>query len=464
MVNAFDSRFAGSDKPFVIDRRQTERPTSYREFEDAVSEQAQTLEAQLRAAGVHGPVSIALRMEPTLPVLVVLFAIVRSNNSAVLIHSSKAQTRAEQRLLERTRAVLYDPTKQCFVTAPIAQSAPSDSPVLLVSSSGSTGEPKIIVLGPEALAGAAALHAARFGWRDDDRWLVSLPFAHAGGLAVAIRAFMHCGTIVFPEQTRSDGTTLYRELEKSRATLVSLVPTQLVRLVQLGFHSPPALRAVLLGGAPASAELLARAAALGWPVFSSYGMTETCGQIVTRGMRSNEPRDAVGSALPGVQLRVDGDNILWVKSPSLFRRYLPPSRARLREGFFCTGDRAELDEDGHSLRILGRSDNVIITGGENVSPEYVEQALATLPGVRHVVVVGISDAHWGERVEAVLVPDDTLSAATLRARAAQLAKASLAPFQVPKAFHVLPSVPCSALGKPLRHAIRQLLEAKGCGD
>jgi len=188
------------------------------------------------------------------------------------------------------------------------------------------------------------------------------------------------------------------------------VPTQLSALLQLGpgFELPAHVRVILTGGAAASASLLTACAERGWPVLTSYGMTEACSQIATQhpGVL-HEPGSGVGSALPGIEVRsVEG--AIQVRGPTLFSGYLMgPAEPFDPEGWFTTGDLGRWDATGQ-LHVLGRSDQVIISGGENVAPAEVEAALEACPGVLEACVFPVPDAHWGQLVAAGLrvVPGD----------------------------------------------------------
>ncbi len=175
---------------------------------------------------------------------------------------------------------------------------------------------------------------------------------------------------------------------------VSLVPTQLQRLLQEPGPAPLAgYCSVLLGGAAAPAGLLASARAAGVPVVTTYGMTETCGGCVYDGI-----------TLDGVRVDVREDDRIWIGGPVLFSGYLGGGRAP-RDGWFRTGDLGRLDAAGR-LTVRGRADDVINTGGHKVVPGEVAAALQACPGVRDVAVLGQPDPEWGERVIAVVVPAD----------------------------------------------------------
>jgi O-succinylbenzoic acid--CoA ligase len=224
-----------------------------------------------------------------------------------------------------------------------------------------------------------------------------------------------------------DTARVLSALREEAVTLVSLVPTTLRRLLDAGLHAggAPALRAVVLGGAAIDPALLRRAREAGIPVRTTYGMTETASMVVVDGR-------------PVFCARVRAeDGELVVRGPMV------------GGGEHRTRDRGEVLPDG-TVRVLGRLDDVIITGGENVSPDAVEAVLTAHPAVAEAAVVGRPDPEWGQAVAAVVVPCAAVSADELRAWCA----ARLRRFEVPKTYDVRTTLPRNAAGKVLRRELR----------
>jgi O-succinylbenzoic acid--CoA ligase len=242
------------------------------------------------------------------------------------------------------------------------------------------------------LSAAALRHSARasldrVGARPGERWLCCLPVTHVAGLAVLVRSLTGGTEPVLAE--RADGPTV----AAAGCAHVSLVPTQLRRLLQEPGTPLAGFSSVLLGGAAAPAGLLTAARDAGVPVVTTYGMTETCGGCVYDGI-----------PLDGVRAEVRDDGRIWISGPVLFSGYLGGPRAPA-DGWFRTGDLGMLDAAGR-LTVRGRADDVINTGGHKVVAGEVAAALHTCPGVRDAAVVGQPDPEWGERVVAVVVPAD----------------------------------------------------------
>lgn len=288
---------------------------------------------------------------------------------------------------------------------------------LVVATSGSTGEPRGVVLTHDAVAASAWATSARLAATTDDHWLACLPLAHIGGLSVVTRA-LHCGTRL----TVHDGFDSVAVM-RSGASLVSLVATALRRI------DPAAFRTILLGGGPAPTDRPPNAV-------TTYGMTETGSGIVYDGV-----------ALDGVDVRIDAEGEIRVRGPMLLREYRDGT-VPLVDGWLATGDLGRWLGDGR-LHVDGRRAELIITGGVNVWPAPVEAVLATVPGVGEVAVIGEPDDEWGQLVTAYVVPERGADQPTLeRLRAA--VKEQLPAACAPRRLVLRAELPRTNLGKVAR--------------
>ena len=263
----------------------------------------------------------------------------------------------------------------------------AEGTAVVIGTSGSTGAPKGVELSAAALRHSARASLERVGARPGERWLCCLPVTHVAGLAVLVRSLVSGTEPVLAERADAETVAAFG------CAHVSLVPTQLQRLLQEAGAPLAGFSSVLLGGAAAPAGLLDAARDAEVPVVTTYGMTETCGGCVYDGV-----------PLDGVRAEVRDDGRIWVSGPVLFSGYLRGPRAPA-DGWFRTGDLGALDAGGR-LRVRGRADDVINTGGHKVVPGEVAAALQACPGVRDAAVVGQPDPEWGERVVAVVVPAD----------------------------------------------------------
>jgi o-succinylbenzoate---CoA ligase len=307
-----------------------------------------------------------------------------------------------------------------------------DAPVAVMHTSGTTAAPKEVVLTSGNWLANALGSAVALGLDPDERWLCPMPLTHVGGLSIPIRSSIYATTAVV--HGRFDTERVLNDLmdPARRITLVSLVTTMLSRLLDAGLSRPPSLRWVLLGGGPIPGALLERAAGAEVPVAPSYGMTETCSQIVT-----------FGWPLPGAELWISEGEVV-VRGPMVAASALDP------DGRLLTGDLGTFDDRGR-LVITGRKADTIVTGGENVAPVEVEDVLLTHPDVADAAVFARPDVEWGEAVVASVVLRDgaTVAVEELRAFCAQ----RLAGFKVPKAFEFASGLPRSQTGKLLRREL-----------
>lgn len=329
--------------------------------------------------------------------------------------------------------------------------APTGDFVLFTS--GTEGEPKPVELSAAGFEAHAAASSKRLPSAKTDRWLLTLTPAHVGGLAMILRAHFRGTTLVIPPTPVPRDLT--RVVDDNKVTHVSLVPTQLQSWMETSPRPPKTLRCILIGGASCPTELEKKARAEGWPVRVTYGMTETSSQVATQ--TADSPPGSVGPPLPGVEVRVEGapgqSGLIHVKGPSLMMRYLgneSATKAALVDGWFLSPDVGRMDESGN-LWIVGRRDDIIVTGGENVDPAEIEEALERHPRVAEACVVGVSDAKWGHVVTAIVVPkgkppspEDLIE--SLRPR--------LAAFKLPRTITFWDALPRNASGKLQRAVVR----------
>jgi o-succinylbenzoate---CoA ligase len=284
---------------------------------------------------------------------------------------------------------------------------------LVVATSGSTGEPKGVVLTHDAVAASAAATSSRLGVTADDHWLACLPLSHVGGLSVVTRALHSSTALTVLPGFDADA------VNSSRATLVSLVPTALPRVDSQRF------RVIVLGGSRPPADRPPNSV-------TTYGMTETGSGVVYDGV-----------PLDGVEVRIDGGGQILLRAPMLLRCYRDGSVPFDDDGWFPTGDLGRWLDDGR-LHVEGRRGDLIITGGENVWPEAVEAALADHPGIAEVMVRGVDDPEWGQMVEAAIVPrGEAPSLDSVRAHV----KATHPAFMAPKRIVIVASLPRTSIGK-----------------
>jgi len=430
-------------------------------FRDAARRCEPFTEALLRAR----PRALALTPRADTESLLWLYAAFASGTPVLTLHGRAPAAEREALLQLASASEVPAPTDAAFSPASLPRVS-DETAAVFIPTSGSTGTPRLVELSRAAVRASARASAQNLGWQAEDRWLLCLPLAHTGGLSIVIRCLLARRTVLLFEPG-ADGL-LARSAELSRlaegATLMSVVPSVLAALLDTGFVAPPALRGVLVGGAGCSPALARRAHAAGLPLLTSYGLTESASQVVTRRYAERfEPlpeRDGVvssGHALEGVELRTNTDDLIALRSASLFSRYLGDERPALdSQGWFTTTDRGSLG-DGGELYVRGRIDDVIVSGGENIDPLEVEAALSTLPGVKAVCVFGTPSERFGQLVSALVVTSDAGLAEP--ARLGELLKDRLARHKWPRRTLVTESLPLTASGKVDRRACRELYDA-----
>lgn len=272
------------------------------------------------------------------------------------------------------------------------QAAEQEPEPLVVATSGSTGEPKRVALSRSAMRASATATHTRLGGAG--QWMLNLPAAHVAGIQVLFRSVLAGTEPILLDEHASLAASL--DAMTGARRYVSLVPTQLTRMLASPSDTA-ALRgfdAVLVGGAALDQRIRRQAAYSGLDVVATYGMSETCGGCVYDGV-----------TLDGVSVAIGDDGRIRIAGPVLFDGYVgaPDLTAEVRrDGWFLTSDIGRLDEDGR-LQVLGRVDDILVSGGVNVPAAAVAARLRKHPRVDAAEVIGVPDAEWGERVVAVVV-------------------------------------------------------------
>lgn len=336
-----------------------------------------------------------------------------------------------------------------------------------LTSSGTTQktEIKLIALSKNAFLVAAAASNRHLGIEPDDVWYKNLPDFHVGGLSILARAHLAKTKVIddYANNIRWEAKSFVARVNEVRATLISLVPTQVYDLVHAGLKAPAHIRAILVGGGALPPDLFVEARQLGWPLLPTYGMSEVCSQIATAPMVSLDKKkikfpEAI--VLDHIETRTHAEGLLEIKSEALFTTLAYAGEKGLRledpkvDGWYRTTDKVDLDVScvlrGRTcLRFIGRNSDLVKVNGELVSLAKVQSRF----NQRDAVVVAKEDARMGHRL---CVATTTREYASFEKKVKDFNQAS-APFERILAIYFVDEIPRSALGKVKVEALKDLL-------
>ena len=328
---------------------------------------------------------------------------------------------------------------------------------LIIATSGSSGSPKAVMLAPDALLAGASAANAILGFSAGDCWLNCLPPFHIGGMAIHCRAALAGAAVVLHQGF--DAGRLWHDLKLFPVTHLSLVPAMLSRLLDVADGPPPSwLRVVLIGGDALNEGLAACALAAGWPLWVSYGMSETAA-LVAASPATRERLSPPLGLIGGIQCEVvdesgqstDGIGRIKLRGRSLMLGYANPlgmpGDGLDRNDWFLTSDLGQLDKQG--LRVLGRADGILVSGGEKIPPGVVEERLLDCPVIGAACVSGLTDTVWGQRLcvyyEGPATPEEVEAWCREHIQGAMR----------PRLFRQVQRLPLLSNGKIDRQAIRQ---------
>ena len=415
---------------------------SYAELEHEAARAAR----RLAARGVRRGATVAIELEAGLEYAVFLHALMKLGAVAYPLNTrlSDAERRAELARAEPVLTIDGDSLDLGHTEAdlPLLGEQDLDDLHCRILTSGTSGVARPVGLTYGNHLWSAVGSAFNLGVEPSDRWLCCLPLFHVGGLSILMRSVIYGTTAVVHDGFDVD--RIATSLEGDGVTVLSVVTTQLTRLLEAGVDLLP-LRAILVGGGPVPEEVLAEALGRGATVVQTYGLTEAASQVTT--LSPNEAHERLGSAgrpLLTTHLRISDGEIL-VQGPTVAPGFADEA------GWLHTGDLGRIDEEGF-LYVEDRLGDLIVTGGENVLPTEVEEVLLKHPGVADAAAIGRSDHEWQEAVTAVVVlrADAEVSAEELLAHCA----AELAGFKIPKRIEFASELPRTPAGKLMRRELR----------
>lgn len=346
---------------------------------------------------------------------------------------------------------------------PLADDISLHLPCTMMFTSGTTGKPKAVIHTYGNHWWSAIGSMLNLGLHKDDKWLLTLPIFHVGGLSILLKSVIYGMEIFLME--KYDPVILYQTLKEKNITIASLVTLMLRDLINNVKEEsvPPSLRCILLGGGAVPAPLLQQVKEKQIPLFQSYGMTETSSQIVTLGEEDSIRKiGSSGKPLFPADIKIaepdeNGIGEIIVKGPMVIKGYDKNPKANKKsfeDGWFRSGDLGLIDEEGF-LYVVERRTDLIISGGENIYPSEIENVLLEIPTVKEVAVVGKPDETWGQvPVGFIVCTDESLDESSIL----DVVKTKLASFKIPKEIYFLSDLPKTASNKIMRHQLVKMLD------
>lgn len=335
---------------------------------------------------------------------------------------------------------------------------------LIMFTSGSTGKSKAVVHTFENIYESVFSLNSFINLNDNDRWLASLPFYHIGGFMILCRSLISGSTLIIPSSIKHEELKYF--IEKFEPTHISFVSTTLKKLINERFKANKNIKYVFLGGGPVEASLCKQAIKEGWNIIKVYGSTETCSMIAALSSKDFILKpDSAGKPLSNVNIEIvdstgsflkhNQKGEIAVKSKTLFKEYLFSTETKREiDGFFLTGDYGWIDEDGY-LYVESRKDDIIITGGENVSAREVEDALNNLDEVEDAYVFPENDEIWGQSISAAVVIKYKIDIDGIKTKLGSL----IANYKIPKNFYFVSEIPRTELDKVDKEKLNSIIKA-----
>jgi len=318
----------------------------------------------------------------------------------------------------------------------------SDQATTIIFTSGSSNQPKAVLHSVDHHRISAERVVSELHLGSHDKWLLCLPIWHVSGLSIVFRCLIADAEIVIPDPSYS----LYQAISTYRITHISMVSTQLLQVMET--RAPSCIRAVIVGGGPIPVHALERARKNGWPIHTTYGMTETSSMVTLSDL--NSTLGSMGRTLEGHELLISEDQEILVRSASVGSGYIIDEKLHTivdEDGWFHTGDMGMIDER-NELHVLGRKDNMFISGGENISPEEIEFHINNFPRVQESIVIPVPHPDFGHRPVAFV-------RGLLQVKAlSEYLTENLPTFMIPNIYHWPEHIPASQ-NKPNRKTFIQ---------
>lgn len=339
----------------------------------------------------------------------------------------------------------YDELFELETATYIVNRPEPDDILSIMFTSGTTGRAKAVA---QTYKNHAASHdncQQHFNYNSDSTWLMVNPIFHISGLSILFRTVITGCTMIVEHKFKAQ--RVWNILEKDKVTHTSMVPVMLKRLMT--FSGTHHLQGLLLGGASTTLKLLSQAINLGLPVYNSFGMTETCSQIVQISHKDDKILTGAAGSVKDYDIKIDEKtNELLIKGDSVAGDYLNADM-NLQDGYFNTGDIARIDDEGY-LYIIDRRNDLIISGGENIYPKEIEDVVYLLDEVNRCVVIKKKDDEWGD------IPILLLEGLIGKEKLLNHLSTNLASYKIPREVHYVDEIIMTSTGKISRSQNREM--------
>lgn len=328
-----------------------------------------------------------------------------------------------------------------------------ENDAIIIFTSGISSKPKGVVHTFNSLFNSVFNAQDILKLKPGDKILASLPFFHIGGFQIITRALINGCEIIIPKDLSID--SIYDDIKKFSPNHLSLVSTQLIRLIELNLTPNKSIKSTLVGGGFIEDELIIQASKEGWNPIRVYGSSETCSFITAANAKEIENKpNTVGKSIKNCEIKISNEGEILISTNSLFKGYLIKDlkiEKSLINRFYYSGDLGYLDNDGY-LFIEAKRTDLIITGGENVNPFEVENQIMKIDGVQEVCVFPKLDKEWGQIIAAVIVTNRNLSDKYI----SEFLRERLSGYKIPKKIYFTDSLPKTSIDKIDRKKIIEL--------
>lgn len=330
-----------------------------------------------------------------------------------------------------------------------------ETTALIIFTSGSSGKPKGVKLSFNNLIKSAEAQNNFLELNQHDKYLASLPFYHVGGFSIIIRMLLSGGTIIIPNSLKIDD--LIDSITKYQVTSVSLVTTQLKRMINKNFirQLTDYLKNILIGGSFINNNLIAKSFDEGLPIIKVYGSTETCSFITAKKINSKDDiSNSLGNIIGNNKIKVIDDYIA-IKGESVMQGYFNQHTDYTTDGYFVTEDIGFIDPN-NELIIKGRREDIIISGGENISLREIENLVTEFSKIEDAVVTGLEDDEWGEIVAVVIVSLDNEIFPLIELN--NFLSDKIAKYKLPKRLFFVDNIPRNEMGKVMKNELLKIIK------